>query len=195
MRQQSVHPDPHNPDKAVNAEQPSLSAFSWHTGDKFNFRALLSPSLQGTIGTVPEPSYHVNSWPLESDSDKREVLGASMLLKVAEDKRQEYVAALMEAEQAQRVAEDIKDRALTRAIQAARAEKQAERQTAALKAAAEKELGATANDGICPLLAGGESFPLLADAEVLDRPSDDGIDRCMSKAHNEETEIKRRKSK
>ena len=46
-----------------------------------------------------------------------------------------------------------------------------------------------------PLLAGGESFPLLADAEVLDRPSDDGVDRRTSEAHNEETEIKRRKSK
>ena len=111
---------PHNPDKSVNAEQPSIEVPSRFTD--FNWRALLSPSLQGTIGTVPEPSYNINSWPLETDADKREVLGASMLLKVAEEKRQEYVVARMEAVQAQRVAEDVKDRAAAKAIQARKAE-------------------------------------------------------------------------
>ena len=78
MRQQSVHPDPHNPDKAVNAEQPSLSAFSWHTGDKFNFRALLSPSLQGTIGTVEEPYYNYISPALER-ADAEKCLDATLM--------------------------------------------------------------------------------------------------------------------
>ena len=120
VRQQSVHPDPYTPDGAVDAEQPWRQAFS--QGVEYNWRALLSPSLQGTIGTVPEPSYNINSWPLETDADKREVLGASMLLKVAEEKRQEYVVAHMEAVQAQRVAEDVKDRAAAKAIQARKAE-------------------------------------------------------------------------
>ena len=135
------------------------------------------------------------------------------------DKREKYVVARMEAVKLQRLADDIKDSAATKAIQARKAEEQVERQKAVLKAVAEKaathpvpnrqstdsekqcspqELGATANDGVdtnSPLLAGVESFPLLADAEVLDRPSDDSIDRCMSEAHNEETEIKRHKSK
>lgn len=54
-----------------------------------------------------------------------------MLWKVAEDKRQEYMVAHIEAVQAQRVAQDIKDRTITRAIQARKAEEQAEGQTAA----------------------------------------------------------------
>ena len=52
MQQQSVRPkpNPHNPDKSVNAEQAPTEVPSQLTG--YDWKALLPPSLQGTISTV-----------------------------------------------------------------------------------------------------------------------------------------------
>ena len=104
MQQQSVRPkpNPHNPDKSVNAEQPPTYVPS-HITD-YDWKGNLPPSLQGTLSSVAEPSYNINSWPLDSSTDNRKVFAAAVLRTAAEEARREYVDLRTEALRAELVA-------------------------------------------------------------------------------------------
>jgi hypothetical protein len=124
IQPQSVRPEPnlHELDFSSQRYVPSqLSDYDWMGN--------LRSSLKGTLSTVQEPSYHVNSRPLELSAEAREVVGAQMLQRVADDKCKElaaahieFVAAAAQAEQAHRKARDINDRAFVAGINAKKLE-------------------------------------------------------------------------
>ena len=67
-------------DKASPSNLRSLTDFSWHTNDYYDWKGLRhGTSLQGTISTLAEPSYNVNSYPLETSDDRRRVLDAIIM--------------------------------------------------------------------------------------------------------------------
>ena len=67
-------------DKASPSNLRSLTDFSWHTNDYYDWKGLRHGiSLQGTISTLAEPSYNVNSYPLETSDDRRRVLDAIIM--------------------------------------------------------------------------------------------------------------------